>query len=88
MLGYYFNPMYFLFLSPAILLGMWAQWRVKSAYGRGMQMPAGLSGAAAARYILDEAGLQVRHYADGAVRITVGARPSTRAVLAAVTVGR
>jgi Zn-dependent membrane protease YugP len=37
---------------------MWAQWRVKSAYGRGMQMPAPLSGGAAARYILDQAGLQ------------------------------
>jgi Zn-dependent membrane protease YugP len=46
-----------LFISPALLLGMWAQWRVKSAYSRGMQVPAGLSGAAAARYVLDQAGL-------------------------------
>lgn len=30
-------------------------------------------------------GLRVRHYADGGVRITVGDRRSTRAVLAAVT---
>jgi histidinol-phosphate aminotransferase len=40
------------------------------------------------REVFDGTGLQVRHYADGAVRITVGARPSTRAVLAAVTAGR
>jgi Zn-dependent membrane protease YugP len=50
--------MYLIFISPALLLMMWAQWRVKSAYGRGMQMPAPLSGGAAARYILDQAGLQ------------------------------
>src|SRR5579872_1124210 len=50
--------MYLLFVSPALLLMLWAQYRVKSSYGRAMQMPAPLSGAAAARYILDQAGLQ------------------------------
>lgn len=35
--------------------------------------------------VFDGTGLQVRHYADGGVRITVGSRPSTRAVLGAVT---
>jgi len=54
---FWFDPRYFLFLSPAILLMAWAQWRVKSSYHRAMQMPAPLSGAAAARYILDQAGL-------------------------------
>ncbi|MSR56886.1 MAG: zinc metallopeptidase [Planctomycetaceae bacterium] len=49
--------MYLVFLSPALLLMAWAQWRVKSAYARGMKVPAPLSGAAAARYILDHAGL-------------------------------
>ncbi|OBC09148.1 aminotransferase [Mycobacterium sp. 852013-50091_SCH5140682] len=34
--------------------------------------------------VFDGAGLQVRHYPDGGVRITVGARESTRAVLRAV----
>lgn len=52
-----FDPYYFLYLSPALLLMLWAQWRVKSAYARGMQVPAPLSGAAAARYVLDHAGL-------------------------------
>lgn len=55
---YGFDPMYFLFLAPAMLLAMWAQMRVSSTYGRAMQMPAPLSGAAAARHILDQAGLQ------------------------------
>ena len=36
------------------------------------------------REVFDGTGLQVRHYADGGVRITVGNRQSTRAVLAAV----
>ncbi|MGV0813563.1 aminotransferase class I/II-fold pyridoxal phosphate-dependent enzyme [Mycolicibacterium boenickei] len=35
--------------------------------------------------VFDGTGLQVRHYADGGVRITVGSRNSTRAVLGAVT---
>jgi histidinol-phosphate aminotransferase len=36
------------------------------------------------RELFDSTELQVRHYADGGVRITVGNRQSTRAVLAAV----
>jgi Zn-dependent membrane protease YugP len=55
---FFFDPMYLIILSPALLLMAWAQWRVKSAYARGMQVPARLSGAAAARYILDHEGLQ------------------------------
>lgn len=49
---------YFLILSPAILLGMWAQMRVRSAYASASQQPAPLTGAAAARYLLDSAGLE------------------------------
>jgi histidinol-phosphate aminotransferase len=36
------------------------------------------------REVFDGTGLQVRNYADGSVRVTVGSRQSTRAVLAAV----
>ena len=36
------------------------------------------------REVFDGTGVQVRHYADGSVRITVGNRQSTRAVVAAV----
>jgi hypothetical protein len=49
---------YLLYISPALLLALWAQFRVKSAYAIAQQMPAPLSGAAAARHILDSAGLQ------------------------------
>lgn len=53
----FFDPKYLLFVGPAILLAMWAQFRVRSAYASAMQMGAPLSGAAAARHILDSAGL-------------------------------
>lgn len=49
---------YFLYLTPAILLGLWAQLRVKSAFAQAAEEPAPLSGAAAARAILDSAGLR------------------------------
>jgi uncharacterized protein len=55
---YLFDPMYFVIVAPAIVLMIYAQYRVKSAYAAGMQIPAKLSGAAAARYILDQAGCQ------------------------------
>ena len=40
-----------------MLLMLWAQMRVKSAYAAAQQLPAPLSGAAAARHVLDSAGL-------------------------------
>lgn len=54
---FFFDPMYFVFLAPAMLLMMWAQYRVKHTYSRGMQVATPLSGAAAARHILDTNGL-------------------------------
>jgi uncharacterized protein len=55
---FHIDPMYFVFLGPPFLLMMIAQFWVKRAYAVGMQIPARLSGAAAARYILDQAGCQ------------------------------
>jgi Zn-dependent membrane protease YugP len=52
-----FDPMYWLFILPALLLGLWAQFRIKVNYATAQQLPAPLSGAAAARHILDSAGL-------------------------------
>lgn len=62
----FFDPLYFVFAAPAIILMLWAQWRVKSAYHHGMRVSAPLSGAAAARHILDssgchEVGVEVAH---------------------------
>jgi uncharacterized protein len=49
---------YLMFIAPALLLALWAQMRVKSTYAAARQEPAPLSGAAAARLILDSAGLR------------------------------
>ncbi|MCH8922147.1 MAG: zinc metallopeptidase [Planctomycetes bacterium] len=54
----FFDPWYFLFIGPALLLGFWAQMRIRSTYGKAQKVAARLSGAAAARHILDSAGLQ------------------------------
>ncbi len=48
---------YLLFMLPPMLLMVWAQYQVKSSFARGMQIPARLTGAAAARQILDASGL-------------------------------
>lgn len=54
----FFDFHYLMWVAPAMLLAFWAQMRVKSAYHAAKQEPAPLSGAAAARYILDSAGLR------------------------------
>ncbi len=54
---YGFDPLYFLFIAPAVLLGMWAQFRIRSTYAQAQRLAAPLSGAAAGRHILDSAGL-------------------------------
>lgn len=48
---------YLLFLVPPMLLALLAQWMVQSAYRRMNQVPARMSGAEAARRILDSNGL-------------------------------
>jgi len=47
---------YFVWAAPAMLLALWAQWRVRSSFAAASREPAPLSGAAAARHILDAAG--------------------------------
>ncbi len=54
----FFNFEYLLFISPALLLGLWAQYRVKSTFAKAQRLAAPLSGAAAARHILNSAGLE------------------------------
>lgn len=53
-----FDPIYFVFLAPAMLLAFWAQGRVRSAYAEASRQRAQLSGRAAARLLLDSAGLR------------------------------
>ena len=51
------DPIYFLFILPPFLLGLFAQWRVKSTFRQMSEIPARMSGAQAARQMLDSAGL-------------------------------
>jgi len=55
----FFDPLYLLFAIPGLLIGIWAQIKLSSAYGKYSQVPveSGQTGAEAAREILDRAGL-------------------------------
>jgi Zn-dependent membrane protease YugP len=57
MLWGWFDPMYLLFLAPAMLLAIWAQFRVRSAYSEASQIPpsSGATGAQAADVVLNTA---------------------------------
>lgn len=52
----FIDPLYFVCIAPALLLAGWAQWKVHSTFKAAAREPAPLSGAAAARHILDSAG--------------------------------
>lgn len=56
---FWFDPMYFVYVGPAILLALWAQMKVKSAFAYGNQYTArsGLTGAQTAQRILDAYGI-------------------------------
>jgi uncharacterized protein len=55
----FFSPIYFLFMLPGLALMLWAQSKVKGSYRRFSQVQnsAGVSGAQAARRVLDSQGL-------------------------------
>jgi Zn-dependent membrane protease YugP len=65
----FFDPMYLVFIIPGFILAFWAQAKVKGAYEKFSKVPnmAGMSGAQAARRILDDQGLQ-----DVPVEVTKG----------------
>lgn len=56
---FYFDPLYLLFVAPALLLAFWAQIRVKSAYGKWTRVAnaRGITGVQAAQAILGPEGL-------------------------------
>lgn len=57
---FYFDPLWLVFAIPGLLLGIWAQIKLHHAYGKLSQVPvdSGMTGAEAARRILDDAGLR------------------------------
>jgi uncharacterized protein len=54
-----FDPMYFLFIAPALLLSLWASFRTKSTFNKYSRVRTlrGLTGAQAARTMLEGAGI-------------------------------
>ncbi len=56
---FYWDPMYFVFVLPALLLAMWAQMRVRAAYGQYLRVAneRGLTGLQAAEQLLRSQGL-------------------------------
>ncbi len=56
---FWFDPMYLVFALPALVLGFWAQMKVKSAFDKYSRVRArsGMTGAEAARRVLDSNGL-------------------------------
>lgn len=58
----FWNPMYYLFALPALLLAIYAQWKVRSTYQRYLRVPnaAGMTGLEAARALQRLTGLSVR----------------------------
>ena len=57
---FYFDPLYFVMLIPAMLLALWAQAQVKSAYNKYTQVPnsRGITGLQAAQYLMSAQGLE------------------------------
>lgn len=55
----FFDPMYFVFIGPAILLSLWASWRTRSAFKKysKVRTASGLTGAQAAKLMLERAGI-------------------------------
>ncbi|RLS52030.1 MAG: zinc metallopeptidase [Planctomycetota bacterium] len=53
----FFDFRLLIFTAPALLLMIWAQYRLRSTYAAGMKVRAPLSGAAAAQHILEQAGV-------------------------------
>ena len=77
-----FDPLWLLFAVPGLILGVYAQMRLSSAYARYSQVgvESGLSGAEAAREILDQAGLSGVPVAEVPGRLTDHYDPAKRAL--------
>lgn len=78
----FFDPLWLVFAIPGLLLGFYAQAKLTSAYGKYMRVPveSGLSGAQAARQILDRAGLNDVAIAEVPGRLTDHYDPRKRAL--------
>ena len=58
---FFFDPRYFLYALPGLILALWAQWAVQSTFARYARVPtsSGISGAETARLLMQRTGLRV-----------------------------
>jgi uncharacterized protein len=56
----YFDPTYFIYMLPALIFGLWAQWRVSSTFNRYAQVPTstGVNGEQVAALLMQRTGHQ------------------------------
>ena len=57
----FFDPMYFVFALPALIFGLWAQWKVRSTFSKYAQVPTarGITGVDTAKLLIRNNGLAV-----------------------------
>ena len=79
---FFFDPLWLLFAIPGLLLGIWAQVKLSHAYGKYSRVPveSGMTGAEAAREILDQAGLNNVPVAEIPGRLSDHYDPAKRAL--------
>ncbi|HXF69683.1 MAG TPA: zinc metallopeptidase, partial [Thermoflexus sp.] len=75
---FWWDPLYFVFALPALLLGLYAQAKVHGAYQRWLRAPARLTGLEAARRLLQAAGLSEVRIEGTPGHLTDHYDPSTR----------
>lgn len=58
---FYFDPLYFVFAIPALLLALWAQWKVQSTFKKYAQVPTsnGVNGIQTAQVLINRNALSV-----------------------------
>lgn len=78
----FLDPLWLLFAIPGLLIGIYAQIKLSAAYGRYSRQPveSGLTGAEAAREILDQAGLNDVPVQEVGGRLTDHYDPTKRAL--------
>src|ERR1700730_17286769 len=57
----FFDPMYFVFVAPALLLGLWAQMKLRGTFSRYAQVPtsSGVNGQTAAEILMRQQNLPI-----------------------------
>jgi Zn-dependent membrane protease YugP len=58
---FFFDPLYFVFVMPALLLALWAQWKVQSTFSKYSRMPTGtgINGLQVAQLLINRLRLNV-----------------------------